>query len=309
MSRFTSGLTLAAVASMLLVLAVSGTEEQALSEDAINPRVSALETQVAELDGDVVELHATVDGLSAQVADLATGPATPEPLTGTARDDGSVTFSGAGNQVYPGVALQPGRNAISCTVRVTGEYCYVKVHYSSDGRAEVLFLEMVADTAEASTENLPEAGAYIVEVEGPREGWIVVITPLDTWQPTATPSPDRGAMSLTPIANSSATSSPLPEAVVVVTENGVEISGIGDMTTDTFLIKEGVYEISIRSIDGGWLYVIYLWSTDGTSRNVSGSSHEMEPGSRDVTVENLAGGEYFLEVDLGGSWEITFTRR
>jgi hypothetical protein len=162
-------LSIAIIAFMLL-------PNRAPAQDAIDERVSALETQVALQAGEIADLQDQVDQLVANQSN----PSANAP-SGESGAVNATTFSGTGEMVSDKFVLSPGNHKVTASVDIESGFDGFAVWVYIDGEKDLLFNETIDENGPWTGSAILDAGnggeAYF-EVENTDSAWSLIVEPM-----------------------------------------------------------------------------------------------------------------------------------
>ena len=164
---------------LIAMVAVQWTGPSVDAQDTTEDRVSALETQVADLDARVSNHGREIQRLEDKVATLEVGSQPSEPADSESEQAPTgegATISGVGVMVSDKFSLAPGRYKVSATVEVADFDGFIVRLIGNNGEEEFLFNELIETpgTWTGSTTVEVNGGEYAVQVENTSGAWTLV---------------------------------------------------------------------------------------------------------------------------------------
>jgi hypothetical protein len=167
---------------LIAMVAVQWTGPSVDAQDTTGDRVSALETQVADLDTRVSNHGREIERIEDRVATLEAGSQPAETgESGSANEPAgdSATVSGVGVMVSDKFSLAPGRYKVSAALEVSGFDGFIVHLVGENGDEEYLFNEIIETpgTWTGSTTVEVRGGEYAIQVENTSSPWTLVFEP------------------------------------------------------------------------------------------------------------------------------------
>jgi hypothetical protein len=167
---------------LIAMVAVQWSGPSVDAQDTTEDRVSALETQVADLDNRVSNHGKEIERLEDKVATLEAGSQPSEPGDSDSPSEPAgdgATVSGVGVMVSDKFSLAPGRYKVSATLEVASFDGFIVTLIGDNGDEEFLFNEKIdtPGTWTGSTTVEVRGGEYAVQVENTGSPWTLVFEP------------------------------------------------------------------------------------------------------------------------------------